>query len=104
MDAPKEEIYQATVIPVAKPVIITAETESSMILSTSKMRLMTIEGRTVDKPTNCLNPARGVYEAQPNGLFQISATNFSMKPITLHKCMAKKIGSEPPGCVVEPQY
>lgn len=76
MATSKGETEQAAVVRVAKKVTITAETESPVVVSTSRMGLMTIEVVTVDNPTSYLIIAREVYETKSTFPFLILVTNF----------------------------
>lgn len=62
----------------------------------SKMGRMTIEPLTVNKHTNHLISARGVYEPQYNFPVLILVNKFSMSRITLYESIVIIIGSKTP--------
>lgn len=85
---------------VAKTMTLPAETEAPLMMTTSRCGLMEIEKSTIQKNMNRLLPARCIDNVWPHRAFPILVTNFSRKPVMLHKNTIIAVGIEPPSTVV----
>lgn len=95
---PDDTIYWTAVIEVARAIKVKAETGSPVMVKKSGSGLITIKSRSDHKKMNRLLPAQRIEEAQQHRAFLIIVTNFSEKPLLLHKHTISVVGTKPPKC------